>query len=106
MSPDDNEEYREAGEETRPGPGGTTAVLQSAWWVGGWISPVAVVAFTILWTLIIYLLIGTRPRDWQYGTVPFIPGQSIFSVEQPLTAQPPKQVVYPEKATGGPSARP
>ncbi|MBI2842321.1 MAG: hypothetical protein HYX78_02870 [Armatimonadetes bacterium] len=64
----------------------------SAWWVGGWISPILVVAFTILWTLLIYALIGDRPRDWQFGVTPYVPAESIFSIEQPPPAAPPNQV--------------
>jgi hypothetical protein len=78
----------------------------SSWWVGRWLSPIIVAAFTIFWTLLIFALIGNRARTWQYGTVPYVPGQTIFSSNPVSTANPPKQVVLPERAPGGPRANP
>ncbi len=73
--------------------------LFARWWVagsvGGWLAPSLAFGFTLVWCLMIYFLIGERIRDWQYGVVPYIPGQSILSTE-PLTTGPvPDQVELP-----------
>lgn len=80
-------------------------------WVGGWISPIIATAFTILWVLVIYMAIGNREarRTWQYGTVPFVPGQSVLTVEPVAPGPPPNQVDLPSPQstqTGGSNARP
>ena len=64
-------------------------------WVGGWTAPILVVVFTILWNMLIYWLIGDRPRVWQYGTLQYVPGVSIVSAEQASTGRVPPQVEYP-----------
>ena len=64
--------------------------------VGGWFAPKLVVAFIILWSLLIYALIGDRPSDWQYGVFPYVPGQSIFSTSR-VPSTPPKQVELPAR---------
>lgn len=65
-------------------------------WVGGWTAPVLVTGFIIVWCLLIYMLIGDRPREWQYGVLPYIPSASYLTTSRPspglLT---PKQVEYP-----------
>ena len=63
--------------------------------VGGWISPVIAVAFTIVWCLLIYSLIGDRPTDWNYGAEPDVPGKSFQSTEILKTGPVPNQVEYP-----------
>jgi len=69
------------------------------WWVGGWLSAIIVVAFTVLWCLLIYLVVPERPVGWRYGVAPYVPGQSIVSTKPPPAGPPPKQVVLPQ--TGG-----
>ena len=78
----------------------------STWWVGGWLAPLLVTGFTIFWALIIYLLIGSRPVTWNYGAAQYVPGSSIFSTQPKPTGPPPRQVVLPEKTTGGANAKP
>lgn len=73
------------------------------WWVGGWLSPILVTAFTLLWVFLIYWLIGDRPRDWQYGTMPYVPGESIFAIEPAAPGQAPPQIVLPKETPGGPN---
>jgi len=75
------------------------------WWVGGWFAPLAVTAFTLLWCLVIYLLIGNRPVTWQYGVAPYVPGQSVLSSERKPEGAVPNQVVLPEEDRGGGDAR-
>lgn len=67
------------------------------WWVGGWLSPLAVAGFTLFWCLVIYLLIGDRPEIWKYGVVPYVPGQSVISSEVSSGREPTKQVELPEQ---------
>lgn len=71
------------------------------WWVGGWISPILVAGFTLFWSLLIYWLIGDRARDWQYGVVPYVPGESVLSIERPARGEVPPQVTLPEKFDDG-----
>jgi len=73
----------------------------SDWWVGGWMSPILVTLFTIIWALLIYRLIGDRPTDWKYGIAPYVPGQSIFTSQPVQKGTPPKQVEYPGQKPGG-----
>ena len=86
-------------------PGGTPEITRTTWWVGGWISPILVAAFTILWCFLAYWLIGDRPREWQYGVMPYVPGESVFSSETPPSGTPPKQVILPNITPGGNNAR-
>lgn len=67
--------------------------------VGGWFTPIVVVGFIILWSLMIYWLIGDRPTDWNYGVMPYIPGQSIESTHRIGSGQVPKQVELPIRAS-------
>ena len=62
---------------------------------GGWIAPIIVAIFTIIWCLLIYKLIGDRPADWKYGVTPYIPGQSIISTQQPVKGITARQVELP-----------
>lgn len=68
-----------------------------AWWQGSWYFPVAAAAFTVLWGLLIYSLIGNRPTVWQYGVVPFVPAESFLSSQEPDGTKAPKQVILPIK---------
>lgn len=73
--------------------------------VGGWISPILVVGFTIFWVLLIYAIIGVRSRDWEFGATPYVPGASVFSTEQPERGKIARQVELPIRPAGGPSAK-
>ncbi|MHB1458659.1 MAG: hypothetical protein ACYC0V_17260 [Armatimonadota bacterium] len=66
--------------------------------VGGWLAPVIVTLFTIIWCLMIYKLIGDRPVDWKYGVTPYIPGQSMISTQQAPKGIAPKQIEMPSAA--------
>ena len=72
----------------------------SRWWIA-WLAPLAVAGFTIGWCLFAYLAIGDRAPVWQYGTVPYVPGESVTSVEPMPKGAPPKQVELPPRHTGG-----
>ncbi len=65
-------------------------------WVGEWFSPVLAAAFTVLWGLLIYALIGDRPTTWKYGTIPYVPAESVFTTSGVPKGKVPKQVVLPE----------
>ena len=75
------------------------------WWVGGWFAPLAVTAFTLLWCLVIYLLIGDRPVSWRYGAAPYVPAESVLSSEGKPAGAVPNQVVLPEEDRGGRNAK-
>ena len=48
----------------------------------GWILVLAISLFFFLWGLFIYFTIGDSwPPPWRYGTVPDVPGQSVYSVQ-------------------------
>lgn len=66
--------------------------------VGGWLAPVIVTLFTLIWVMLIYGLIGDRPVDWKYGVTPYIPGQSIISTQQAPKGIAPKQIEIPSAA--------
>ncbi len=70
---------------------------RNRWLVGGYTAPVVVVLFTIFWCLMQYWLIGWRSRDWEYGTVPYVPGISIVSTSSIPTGPPPRQVELPRQ---------
>lgn len=67
-----------------------------SWWVGTWLAPIYVSGAIFFWCLVIYLLIGDRPRDWDYGTVPYVPGESVFSIAPIPKGVAPDQVILPE----------
>lgn len=67
------------------------------WWVGGWLAPIFVAGFTVLWCLLIFGLIGERPTKWQYGVVPYLPSESIISSRPAPSGTPPKQIEFPAK---------
>lgn len=74
------------------------------WWVGGWIWPIGVALATLVWVALHFLLIGVRPTTWQFGTVPYIPASSVFTIETPPPGPVPNQVILPEKEPGGANA--
>jgi len=69
----------------------------NTWYVGSWLAPVLVVSFLILWHLLAHSLIPNLPRTWQYGVTPYVPGESVFSTQQPPRGPAPKQVVLPKR---------
>jgi hypothetical protein len=61
---------------------------------------VLVIALLVLgmlcWALLAFLLVGDRPRSWEYGAAPYIPAESYSSTEPtPPAATAPKQVELP-----------
>jgi hypothetical protein len=75
------------------------------WWVGGWLAPMLVTAFTLGWLLFIYYMVPEIPSNWKYHVVPYVPGQSVISTEQPKNNDRP-QVELPTAIPGGSNARP
>ena len=62
-----------------------------------------IAALIILWAGISFFVIGDRPRTWDYGSQPFIPGASRASTERvPTAAEPPPQVELPPPGTKEP----
>ncbi len=52
-----------------------------------------IVVVMVAWIGGIFLLIPDRPRAWDYGAVPEVPGESRFSTQQPPAGTlPPPQV--------------
>jgi|GEM_PF-2036970 len=72
----------------------------SRWWVGGFLSPILAVLFTIFWVFMSYWLIGWRSRDWEFGTVPYVPGQSYFTSYGSTGGKVPDQVEMPPAVKG------
>jgi hypothetical protein len=60
----------------------------------------------VLWILLIIVLIGDRQarRDWHYSTVPFVPGQSVLTIEPVDPNVSPNQVELPVVTRGGQNA--
>jgi hypothetical protein len=47
-----------------------------------WIVVFSIAVFFFLWGLLIFYTVGVgSPPSWQYGVVPDVPGQSVFSVQ-------------------------
>jgi hypothetical protein len=68
------------------------------WWVGGiggWTAPLLAAGFTVLWSLLIFFLIGERPTTWKFGVVPYVPAQSILSSQAEPRGKVPKQIEFP-----------
>lgn len=76
---------------------------RGGWFSGGWIAPTLVVVFTILWSLLIYHVVGDRlvNRTWQYGTPSYIPAESPATTAPASDRTPPAQVVLPKVSVGG-----
>ena len=74
---------------------------QHPWIVGGYLAPTLVVLFTIFWVFAAYWLIGWRTRDWAFGTVPYVPAQSVFTTRPFPHGRAPKQVQLPTRPEGG-----
>ena len=50
----------------------------------------------VVWAGLVYFLVGDRPREWDYGSQPYIPAESYRSTEAPPPAQnAPTQVELP-----------
>ena len=75
------------------------------WWVGGWLTAILAAAGTLIWCFLIYFLIRDRVPGWQYGVTPYVPGESAFSTEARPHGAVPRQVVLPERTTGGADAK-
>jgi hypothetical protein len=58
-----------------------------------WILPIALAAFVISLSFSIHHFIRDRPRSWDFGARPDVPGQSIYSTRVPSLGQPvPRQL--------------
>ncbi len=64
--------------------------IGSTW---SWILMMLLCAFILTWGFAIYALVKDGPREWNYGTLPDAPSQSIYSTEEKSEkANPPRQV--------------
>jgi len=63
-------------------------------------------ASILTWGFAIYALVKDGPREWNYGTLPDAPSQSIYSTEEESErANPPRQVApLPEAKPRRPAA--
>ena len=58
-----------------------------------WLPVLILAVLVILWIGGIFLLIGDRPRTWDYGATPYIPAESRFSTQPPSKQDtPPRQI--------------
>ena len=64
---------------------------------------VIVVLFSLAlagWGFFTYSLVGTHERTWDFGTLPDVPGQSVYSIGPvPASPTPPQQIVPLPEAT-------
>lgn len=67
----------------------------------GWAIVAAVCAAIVLWGLLIYRLVGDRPRAWDFGLFPDAPGESVYSAARPPSTRnvPLQTPVLPEADT-------
>jgi hypothetical protein len=67
-----------------------------------WVLVVLLCAVILAWGLTIHALVKDGPREWNFGTLPDAPSQSIYSTEEtPEKAIPPRQVApLPEAKPG------
>lgn len=75
------------------------------WYVGGYTAPLLAFFFTLLWVGLQFVLIGWRTPDWQFGTLPYVPGDSVFVTDfAPSIPQRGNQVELPAPTPGGTDA--
>jgi hypothetical protein len=60
-----------------------------------WLLPLAVAGGILVWNFLILRVVGNKPRDWAYGTLPYVPGEYYSSTEQPGRGTVPTQVPLP-----------
>ena len=58
-----------------------------------WIIILVASALIVGWGLLIHALVKDAPRQWDFGTLPDVPAQSIYSsAPTPQSATPPRQI--------------
>lgn len=57
-----------------------------------WLAVITLSMMTIGWGLLVHVLVPGAPREWDFGTLPDTPGQSVFS-----TVPPPEVEVVPSQ---------
>jgi len=69
---------------------------RSGWWI-----VVVICASLAAWGLVQYATIRDAPRQWDFGALPDVPGQSIYSTSQPAQPKPapPQMQPLPEART-------
>lgn len=56
-----------------------------------------IAALIVVWGGLVFFLVGDQPREWDYGSYPYVPGESYQSTERvPQSAEAPPQVQLPE----------
>jgi len=53
--------------------------------------PFAIAAAIVAWAALIYTVIGSKPRTWAYGTLPYVPAESAYSTQRPAAGPAPQQ---------------
>lgn len=76
-----------------------TEAVRQAW--KAWRVPIGISAAIVAWGLLIYAAVGNRPRNWAYGVLPYVPGESYYSSQRPARRLPPKQVDLAPVIPGG-----
>jgi hypothetical protein len=59
----------------------------------GWVIVVVACAGIVAWGMVNYQFIKDEPRQWDFGALPDVPGESAYSTTaQPRQGEPPKQI--------------
>ena len=67
-----------------------------------WGVPFAIAGAIVAWAALLYTVIGSKPRAWAYGTLPYVPAESAYSSERPQAGPAPQQVLpLPAAPKGG-----
>jgi hypothetical protein len=69
-----------------------------------WLIVFTITVLLVLWVGLSYWLIGDRPRQWDYGSVPYIPAESAATTQEPAlgAAKVPRQIPeIPQAPRGG-----
>ncbi len=70
--------------------------------IRGWLAAVGLALALFVYGMFAYLVIGDKgPPDWDFGTVPDIPGQSIYSTTPGIRG--PRAMLEPQHVQGKPS---
>ena len=66
-----------------------------------WLLVAALTAAVLSWGMGLHALVRDAPREWDFGALPDVPGQSVYS-----TATPPQTTPAPRQMAPLPEARP
>jgi len=59
----------------------------------GWLLLVLFSALILTAAMVVHMMVADRPREWDFGSLPDTPAESIYSTGEPgLTARPERQI--------------